>query len=154
MVFTASLSCFSPMPRNTRNIKEEVWDSSGSATLFPASRSKVRQMLSTGECILFCKNCGLAGSTEAKKSLLSAGKRCKGVKGQHDLSYKVTPVFRQTSASSASIPAREMQANAGLGRSGAVKAAQAKVKFFPMVNAIEMFIAPAGRSAALAQCSI
>lgn len=133
------------MPRNNRS-HEQVWDSSATAVLFPASRTKVRTMLGTGELVLFCKRCRRTSNLE--------GKRCAGQTRPHELTYKATEMFRQTSASSASIPAREMQANAGLGRSGAVKAAQAKVKFFPMVNAIEMFIAPAGRSAALAQCSI
>lgn len=110
-------------------------------------------MVSTGEAVIFCKTCGLTGSTELKSSLLSAGKRCKGVKGQHDLSYKVTPIFRDTQASSASIPAREMRANAGLGRAGAVKEARLKVKFWQRINAIEMFVPPAERAQALQSCT-
>ncbi|HEV7522980.1 MAG TPA: hypothetical protein VGP89_17900 [Candidatus Angelobacter sp.] len=115
------------MPRNSRNIKEDVWDSSSLSVLFPASRSKVKTMLATGECVCFCKRCGLTGSTEAHKSLLLAGKRCDGARQAHDLSYKVTPTFRDVDQTPAAITANEMRALVGLKSARAQKAARIKL---------------------------
>jgi len=115
------------MPRNSRNVKEDVWDSSSLSVLFPASRSKVKTMLATGEVVSFCKRCGLTGTSETHKSLLAAGKRCKGERQPHDLSYKVTPTFRDVDQTPAAITANEMRALVGLKSKQAQKAARIKV---------------------------
>jgi hypothetical protein len=114
------------MPRNNRS-HEDVWDSSSLSVLFPASRSKVKTMLATGEVVSFCKRCGLTGISEAHKSLLAAGKRCKGERQPHDLSYKVTPTFRDVDQTPAAITANEMRALVGLKSKQAQKAARIKV---------------------------
>lgn len=114
------------MPRNNRQ-HEDVWDSSSLSVLFPASRSKVKTMLATGEVVSFCKRCGLTGISEAHKSLLTAGKRCDGVRQAHDLSYKVTPTFNGTDQTPAAITANEMRALVGLKSKKAQRDAQIKV---------------------------
>lgn len=141
------------MPRNTRN-HENVWNSLATAILFPASQTKIKMMLSTGEIIRCCKNCRLIGSNEHRASVLETGKRCLGKTRPHELIYRTTELFKETERSSASIPAREMRANAGLGRSGAVKAARLKVQFYPKINVIEMFVPPLERAAVLASCHV
>jgi hypothetical protein len=97
------------------------------SVLFPASRSKVKTMLATGEVVCFCKRCGLTGISEAHKSLLAAGKRCKGLRQPHDLSYKVTPTFRDVDQTPAAITANEMRALVGLKSKQAQTAARIKV---------------------------
>jgi hypothetical protein len=114
------------MPRNNR-LHEDVWDSSSLSVLFPASRSKVKTMLATGEIVSFCKRCGLTGATEAHKSLLFTGKRCDRMRQTHDLSYKVTPIFRDVDQTPAAITASEMRALVGLKSKQAQKAARIKV---------------------------
>lgn len=84
-------------------------------------------MLATGEVVSFCKRCGLTGISEAHKSLLSTGKRCKGERQGHDLSYKVTPTFNGTDQTPAAITANEMRALVGLKSVKAQKAASIKV---------------------------
>ncbi|HEY3768139.1 MAG TPA: hypothetical protein VGN44_05660 [Candidatus Angelobacter sp.] len=141
------------MSRNTRS-HESVWNSSATAILFPASQSKIKMMLSTGELIACCKNCRLIGSTEHRNSVLTNGKRCLGKTRPHELVYRTTELFKDTQRSAASIPAREMRANAGLGKRNQVKAAQLKVKFYEKINAIELFVPPLERAAALASCHV
>jgi hypothetical protein len=114
------------MPRNNRS-HEDVWDSSSLSVLFPASRSKVKTMLATGEVVCFCKRCGLTGISETHKGLLAAGKRCDGARQPHDLSYKVTPVFNDADQTPAAITANEMRALVGLKSKRAQRAARIKV---------------------------
>lgn len=110
------------MPRNTRQ-HEQVWNSSASAVLFPASRSKVRTMLATGELVAFCKRCHKVG-------VMGEGKRCAGKTRPHELAYRTTEIFRDVDQTPASITANEMRALVGLKSAKAQKAARIKLDYW------------------------
>lgn len=114
------------MPRTLR--KEAVFDKTGTKVLAHKSATELKQMLSTGEVIHVCRRCG--GPVMAR--------RCAGVsakKQPHQPIYAATDLFRETRMSNTSISMAEVLANVGIaGTMGRIKAAQRKIRAWPLVG--------------------
>ena len=132
------------MPRN--NFSDEKIYNSSATVLFPASRSRVKTMLSTGEIVHFCTRCRRTGAR------LLDGKRCAGQTRPHELAYQVTELFRNTTSSPAAITAREMQAFVGLGSRRAEQSARVKVEAWKEIGMNLMVLPQALPFAQLSPC--